>query len=281
MEKELSLADIIKEVILFFIKSRNIIILTTVLGTLGVVMYQKLRPAYYNTTAIAISGIATFERIDSKTDLNQRLAITLINLLQLDVKKKDYIALSKKMNISFEDASSIRSIKAEEVSFKDRDQKTRNTSKFSISLSVYNNKSISLIQDGLDYYFKTNLYIKRYYDQFVSTTSNEIDAIDQEVNSLKTIRASEKSAVDVSSIHVNSKSYGYDVNNQILELISLRSKNITDLALLRPLSFVSPFTESKIAERGLFFLALASASVSFLLGIILAVFRNVYVNSKK
>ena len=185
------------------------------------------------------------------------------------------------MNISFEDASTIRSIKAEELTFKDRDQKTRNTSKFSISLSVYNNKSISLIQDGLDYYFQNNLYIKKYYDQFISTTSNEISAIDQEVNSLNAIRALDKSAIDVSSINVNSKSYGYDANNQILDLISLKSKNVTDLALLRPLSFVSPFTESETAERGIFFSALLSAAISFLLGIIIAVFKNVYVNSNK
>ena len=281
MEKELSLGDIIKEIILFFIKFRNIIILTTALGTLGVVIFQRLQPAFYNTKAIAISGISSFERIDSKTDLNQRLAVTLINLLQLDVNKEDYISLSKKMNISFEDASTIRSIKAEELTFKDRDQKTRNTSKFSISLSVYNNKSISLIQDGLDYYFQNNLYIKKYYDQFISTTSNEISAIDQEVNSLNAIRALDKSAIDVSSINVNSKSYGYDANNQILDLISLKSKNVTDLALLRPLSFVSPFTESETAERGIFFSALLSAAISFLLGIIIAVFKNVYVNSNK
>jgi hypothetical protein len=85
----------------------------------------------------------------------------------------------------------------------------------------------------------------------------------------------------VSSININSRKSAYDVNNQILELISLKSKNITDLALLRPLSFVSPFTTTQMAERGVLFLGSVTALVSFLIGIIIAVFRSVYVNSKE
>lgn len=281
MEKELSLREMINLVILFFINFRRIIIITTFFGTITVVIYQKARPAYYNTTAIAVSGISNFERIDAKSDLNQRVATSLINLLDQDVKKEDFILLSKKMNISLEDASAIKSIKAQEIFYKDQDEKRHHTSKFIIDLSVDKNRAINNIQNGLDYYFRNNLYVKQYYNQFISTTSKEIEAIDQEVNSLRSIRESDKSTIDVSSINVNSRKSAYDVNNQILELISLKSKNITDLSLLRPLSFVSPFSITQMPERGVLVLGSFSALVSFLLGILIAVFRNVYIKSKE
>ena len=278
MEKELSLKEIMNDVILFFINFRNIIVITTILGTLSVVLFQKLRPAYFETRAIATSGISNFER---QENLNQASAINLINLLQMDIKKKDYIILSEKMNISVEEASAIKSITAKDLFKKDADDKEHATSKFSIDLSVKNNKFIPIIQDGLVYYFKTNIYVTNYYDQFVSTTSNEINAIDQEVNSLRTIRESEKSVIDISSINVNPKESKYDVNNQVLELINLKSKNITDLVLLKPLSFVSPFTKTQIPERGVLILGSIAAGISFLLGIIIAVFKNVYIKSKE
>ena len=281
MKEELSLREMINEVILFFINFRKIIVITTIFGTLSVIVFQKIRPAYYNTTAIATSGISSFERIDNEEGLNQRVAISIINLLQLDVHKEDYIILSDKMNISLEEASAIKLIKAKEISRKDEDEKEHSTSKFSIDLSVKNNKSIPSIQHGLVYYFKDNTYITNYYDQFVSTTSNEITEIDQEVSSLRVIRESEKSDVDISSINVSSKKLKYDVNNQILELISLRSKNTTDLALLKPLSFVSPFTKTHAPERGVLILGSIAAGISFLLGIIIAVFKSVYTKSKE
>ena len=89
MKEELSLSEIINEAILFFINFRKTIIIITILGTLSVIVFQKIRPAYYNTTAIATSGISSFERIDNEEGLNQRVAINLINLLQLDVHKEN------------------------------------------------------------------------------------------------------------------------------------------------------------------------------------------------
>ena len=98
---------------------------------------------------------------------------------------------------------------------------------------------------------------------------------------MRFIRESEKSAVDLSSINVNSKKSQYDVNNQILELINLKSKKVTDLNLLKPLSFVSPFTVTQTPERGVLILGTIAAALSFLLAIIIAVFRNVYINSRE
>ena len=281
MEKELSLKEIISGAILFFINSRKIIIAVTVFGTLSAILFQKLRPAYYNTQAIATSGIADFERLESKEVLSQRVAVDIINLLSLDIRKEDYGILAKKMNISLETASAIRSIKAEEIMSDGEEEQRSSTSKFSIELSVSDNSYINSIQDGLVYYFTTNQYIKDYYEQFFLTTSNEINAIDHEVGSLRAIRNSEKSAIDISSINLNSKRDPYDINNQILGLVNLKSKHITDLALLRPLSFVTSFSLTENPERQVLILGGIAAVFSFLLSILIALFNNVYVKSKE
>ena len=282
MEKELSLREIIYEIILFFIYSRRIILLTTIIGTLSIILFQKVRPVYYNTTAIVTSGLYCFERLNDESAfvLDQKVAIDLVNLLNLDVQKEDFHILSKKMKISLEDASTIKSIKAEAITMKDVERKELNTSKFSIDLSVRNNQSISNIQQGIIDYFSNNNYIKGYYDQFISTTINEINEIDNEVTSLRGMRESE-SDVDVSSVHVSSIKSEYDINNQIMELIRLRSKNSTDLVSLKPLAFVAPFTETQSPERGVLVIGSVAAGISFLLGIIISVFRAVYLRSKE
>ena len=279
MERELSLREVIYEIILFFISSRKIIILTTVLGTLFIILFQKVRPAYYNTTAIVTSGLSSFERLNNSTVLDQKVAIDLVNLLQLDVKKDDYLTLSDKMNITIMEASAIMSIKAEEITIKEGDKKSR-TNKFIINLSVKDSRYISNIQVGLTDYFITNMYIKDYYVQFVSTTLNEINEIDKEVKSLRDMRESEKSAIDVSSVNVGSKSV-YDVNNQILKLIRLKSKNSTDLMSLKPLSFVVPFSNTQKPERGVIMIGSLAAGISFFLGVIISIFMNVYIKSKE
>ena len=61
MKEELSLREIINEVILFFINSRILIISVTLIGTLSVIIFQKVRPSYYSTVAIATSGLSVFE----------------------------------------------------------------------------------------------------------------------------------------------------------------------------------------------------------------------------
>jgi len=282
MEKELSLREIIYEIILFFIYSRKIILVTTIIGTLSIILFQKVRPVYYNTTAIVTSGLFCFERLNDESAfvLDQKVAIDLVNLLDLDVQKEDFLILSKKMKISLKDASTIKSIKAEAITMKDAERKELNTSKFIIDLSVRNNQSISNIQQGIIDYFSNNNYIKGYYDQFISTTLNEINQIDNEVTSLRGMRESE-SDIDVSSVHVSSIKSGYDINNQIMELIRLRSKNSTDLVSLKPLAFVAPFTETQRPERGVLLIGSVSAGISFVLGIIISVFRAVYLRSKE
>jgi hypothetical protein len=282
MKEELSLREIINEIILFFINFRILIISVTLIGTLSVIIFQKTRPVYYSSVAIATSGLSAFERIDYTPEvLNQRTAINIINSMQLDLEKKDYYVIGQKLNISEEVASKIKKINAEQIFREDENNKKHNTPKFEIQLSAFDNSIIELIEKGLINYFTTNKYVANYYNQYKITNNQEINSIEDEIKSLKELRKSSGAKIDMSSTSVFSKKGISEVQNQIIELIQIKSLNTTNQELLKPLSFVEPFSISSIPERGILIFGSIAAGFSFLLGIIIAVFKNVYIKLKE
>ena len=282
MKEELSLREIINEVILFFINFRILIISVTLIGTLSVIIFQKVRPSYYSTVAIATSGLSVFERIeDEKERMNQGTAINIINNVQLYLEKEDYYVVAQKLNISQEVASKIKKINAEQIFREDENNKKYNTPKFRIELSVKDNSIIELIEIGLINYFNTNEYVANYYNQYSITNDQEINSIEDEIKSLKDLRKSSDAKIDMSSFNLFSKKGISEVQNQIIELIQMKSLNTTNKALLKPLSFVQGFFVSQVPERGVLMLGSIAAGISFLLGIIIAVFKSVYTNSKE
>ena len=282
MTEELSLGQIINKVILFFIDFRKLIISFTIVGTLMVVLFQKLRPAYFETRAIATSGISAFERIaDDKEFLTQRTAINLINNLQLGIKKSDYVVVSEKLNISKENARLIKSISAEQIFFKDQDGKDHNTPKFEIKLSVKDNSIIKSVEEGLLRYFNNNKYISDFYSQYQATNNQEIEALNDEIKALNLLRSDKESNLDMSSFNLYSNKGITEVQNQIIELMQLKSVNSTNLKLLKPLSFVQGFTVSQVPERSVLILGSLAAFVSFILSVIVAIFVNVKQSFKK
>ena len=276
MKEELSLREIMNDVIIFFINFKTLIIAITLVGTLGVIVFQKIRPAYYNTTSIATSGISAFERFEGvKEVMNQRTAINLVNTLHLDVQKEDFIVLGEKLNISEEKAASIKSISATQIFRKDQDGKDFNTPKFEILLSVKDNEIIKNVEEGLLHYFNSNQYIHSYYDYFKLTNENEIIAIDSEIESLQKFRLEKGFNIDMSSFNLYSKNGLTEVQNQIVELNQLKSIIATNQMLLKPLSLVQGFTISQTPERGVLLLGSLAFVISFIIAIVVAVFVNV------
>ena len=282
MKEELSLREIINEVILFFINFRILIISVTLIGTLSVIIFQKVRPAYYSTVAIATSGLSAFERIDYTPEvLNQRTVINIINNLQLDLKKEDYYVVAQKLGVSQGVASKIKKINAEQIFREDETDNKHNTPKFEIHLSVKDNSIIDSVETGLMKYFNTNKYIANYYYQYSVTNDQEINSIEDEIKSLQDLRKSSGAKIDMSSTSVLSKKGISEVQNQIIELMQMKSLNTTNKELLKPLSFVQEFSVSQVPERGVLILGSLAAGISFLLGIIIAVFKSVYTKSKE
>ena len=276
MKEELSLREVINEVILFFINFKILIVVITLIGFLGAIVFQKVRPAYYSTTAIATSGISEFERIsDTKEVMNQRTAINLINNLQIDVEKEDFSLLAEKLKISEDLAEQLKKIEAIQIYREDQDEKKHNTPKFKILLSVRDNNIIPVIQNGLISYFTDNKYVANFYVKYQLTNHQEIIAIENEVLELKALRISSDSKVDMSTVSILSKKGINEIQNHIVELIQMNTIINTNQELLKPLSFVQEFSQTQIPERAVGLLGIAAAGISFLISILIAIFVNV------
>ena len=276
MKEELSLKELINEVILFFIKFKLLIISITFIGFLSMIIFEKTKPEYFSTIAIATSGVSEFERIyDSMEELNQRTAINLINNLQLDILKEDFIVVSEKLNILEDEASLIKSIIAAQIINADQDGKEHNTPKFSVELTVKDNEIIFRVQKGLIYLFNTNKYISKYHDKFQETNQIEIESIDEEVVELKRLRGLDNSDLDMITMSIYSQNQVNESQNHIIELIQHRTLNLTHQLLLEPLSFVQGFSKTQVPDRASLFLISVAFLISFLIAIVIAIFVNV------
>ena len=142
-------------------------------------------------------------------------------------------------------------------------------------MSVKNNEIIKDVEEGLLHYFNSNQYINSYYDYFKRTNENEIISIDKEIESLQKFRSEKGSNIDMSSFNLYSKNGLTEVQNQIIELNQLKSINMTNQMLLKPLTFVQVFSKSQTPERAVLLLSYIAAIISFLLAVIVAVFVNV------
>ena len=281
MNKELSLEKLFSDIILFFIRNKFLIMSVTIFGIVSVILFQKLKPAYFSTTSIATSGVAAYERFEDDDILNQRTAINMINNLQLDVRKEDYNALSSKLEISEEQSSMIKFIEAEQIFREDQDEKKHNTPKFSINLLVRNNISISIIQDGLLSYFNTNKYISDYKMIFNTTNSQIISSIDKEIDELRALRYKENSTIDLSTNTILSSRNQMDIQNQIVDLTHKKSVIISNENMFLPLTFVDDFTSTTIEEREVVVWGTAIGFLSFIISIIIAIVREVKNNPLK
>ena len=275
MEKELSLEKLFSEIILFFIRNKFLIISITIAGVVSVILFQKLKPAFFKTTALATSGIAAYERFEDDDILNQRTAINMINNLQLDIRKEDYDALSEKLNLTLEESSGIKYIEAEQIFREDKDEKKHNTPKFKIHLNIRDNTLISIIQEGIVNYFNSNDYIKTYQGIYNETNNEIIKSIDDEINELKSLRNTKNTNIDFSTHNILSSRDEMDIQNQIVDLKHKKSIIITNNKMLQPITFVEDFSQTTIEEREVIVWGSAVGFLSFILSIIISIIIEV------
>ena len=283
MNKEVSIERILFDVIIFFDRNKRLIISMTLVAIIGVFLFQKLKPSFYETTAIATSGISEYVGIEISEDddvRNQRMAINLINDLQIDVDKEDYEALTKKMtNLSIELASQIKFIEAEPLLRQDKDEKFHNTADFQINLLVWDANIIEHVQLGLEDYFENNKYIAEYWFEFKKGNEDLKKAIEDEIKDLQSFRdelITKESLTEIS----NSSNYLASNNeqtiaNDIIILEERKRKIERDIKLIKPLSFSKPFTQTTVAEREVLVWGTAIGFVAFILSIIIAIIREV------
>jgi hypothetical protein len=238
-------------------------------GIISVIIYQNIKPSYFETKAICMSGIAEYERIEQLEELSQRTAVDLINQLQINISNKDYSELSSLMNISFEEAQNIKSTVAEQLYQQDMNEKFYALNKFEIRLSVFDNKIINSVQSGLIFYFNNNNFIKDYHIQYKESNESIINDINSEMSLLSKMRSeSAQNSLDLSSVNIISGKDDKTISNQIISLAQLKEEIRTNQLLLKPLVFVSDFAKTKKTERDLLIWSILGGFISLLFGLL-------------
>ena len=275
MTEELNIKEIFSDFIRFI--SRNIKIITSfiALGIILVILFQNLKPSYYDTQAICMSGISEYERLEQLEELSQRTAVDLINYLQINIYNKDYSELSSLLNVSKETAAAIKHIEAEQLYQQDMNEKFYALNKFEISLSVFDNTTIDTIQKGLIFYFNNNNFIKQYHKMYKTSNNRLVDDITQEIIVLSRMRVEgAKNNLDLSSVNIISGKDDKTISNQIISLAQLREEIITNQLLLKPLLFVQDFAKTNKTERDILLWSLIGGFLSFLISLLVCFIKE-------
>ena len=283
MNKEVTLEQIITNFILFIDRNKKLIFSVTLSGVLIVVLFQKLKPAFYATTAIVTSGISEYQDIEFHKDedvRNQRLAINLINDLQIDIDKEDYASLSQKLRISLDEASMIKSIEAEPLLRQDKDEKFHNTSDFIINMQVRDDNIIEIIEGGLEIYFESNEYIDLLWNQFILFNNQMIEDIEKRISHLEDIEnqiidKESISSVDLSTLTFsNISSQDGSINDNIIALRN-QVRDLKTINLIKPITYTKKFTRTTVPERQVLVWGTTFGILSFFLSLILSLILEI------
>jgi|TARA_B110000459_G_scaffold21466_1_gene20665 hypothetical protein len=275
MNEELNLRKTFSDFINFNIRNGKFIMLFVFIGVTLVVLFQKLKPAYYDTQAICMSGISEYERLEQLEELSQRTAVDLVNYLQINISNKDYNELSSLLNVTKDIASKIKFIEAEQLYQQDMNEKFYALNKFEIKLSVFDNTTIDDIQEGLIFYFNNNNFIKEYHKMYLSSNDRLKDDILNEMNVLSRMRIEgAKNNLDLSSVNIISGKDDKTISNQLISLAQLKEEITTNQLLLKPLFFVQDFAKTNKTERDLLLWSFVGGILSFLIGILFSFIKE-------
>ena len=276
MTEELNLSELFSNFVKFISRNSRFLLVFIGAGVISVVGYQKFKIPYYETKAICMSGISEYERQEQIEDLSQRTAIDLINHLQINIENKDYSALVISLGLDLDVVSSLKSIEAEQLYQQDLNEKFYALNKFEIVLLTFNKKNIDQLQKGLIYYFSNNTFIKQYHNSYLASNIEIINDINNEIVMLDNIRVvGAKNSLDVSSVNIVSGKESSVVSNQIILLSQLRENIKTKQALLKPLTFVQNFAKVSQKEDDILILGILGAILSFILGLFVALIKEV------
>jgi len=279
MTEELNLKQLFTDFVNFISRNKKTLLAFIMLGVFSVIIFQNLKPSYYDTQAICMSGIAEYERIEQLEELSQRTAVDLINYLQINISNKDHDQLALLLDISAQTASNIKSVEAEQLYQQDMNEKFYALNKFEVRLSVFDNNIINDIQQGLIYYFNNNNFIKDYHEMYLNSSNSLVSEIKDEMNVLSNMRLEgAKNNLDLSSVNIISGKDENTISNQIISLAQLKEEIKTNQMLLNPLVFVQDFAKTNKTERDLLVWCLLSGFISLLFGMLFAYIRELQKN---
>ena len=275
MNEEINIRQIFSEFVHFNKRNKSLIFVFILIGIVSVILFQNLKPAYYETKAICMSGISEYERLEQLEELSQRTAVDLINYLQINIANKDFGQLSELLSIDKDMTEKIKHIEAEQLYQQDMNEKYYALNKFEISLSVFDNTIIDDVQKGLINYFNNNSFIKQYHKMYIDGNNRLINEIDKEINVLSEMRIQgAKNSLDLSSVNIISGKEDKTISNQIISLVQLKEDATTNISLLKPLFFVQDFAKTNKTERDIMLWSLLGGFISYLFSLIISFIKE-------
>ena len=275
MNEEINIRQIFSEFVHFNKRNKSLIFVFILIGIMSVILFQNLKPAYYETKAICMSGISEYERLEQLEELSQRTAVDLINYLQINIANKDYGQLSELLSIDKDMTEKIKHIEAEQLYQQDMNEKYYALNKFEISLLVFDNTIIDDVQKGLINYFNNNSFIKQYHKMYIDGNNRLINEIDKEINVLSEMRIQgAKNSLDLSSVNIISGKEDKTISNQIISLVQLKEDATTNISLLKPLFFVQDFAKTNKTERDIMLWSLLGGFISYLFSLIISFIKE-------
>ncbi|MDG2139612.1 MAG: hypothetical protein P8J77_05370 [Flavobacteriales bacterium] len=275
MTEELNIRQIFSDFIRFNLRNQKTILLFVFTGIISVILFQNLKPAYYETQAICMSGISEYERIEQLEELCQRAAVDLINYLQINIANKDFSELSTLLGLPKDITEKVKYIEAEQLYQQDMNEKFYALNKFEVRLTVFDNTIIDDVQEGLINYFDQNDFIKDYHRMYINSNNRLIEEINKEIGILSQMRIEgAKNNLDLSSVNIISGKDDKILSNQIISLAQLKEEINTNNLLLKPLFFVQDFAKTNKTERDVFLWSLVGGFISFLLGLLVSFIRE-------
>ena len=241
----MQLLDIFKSTQKFINNQWKFILSLFLLGIFIGYIYDSMKEPYYETNALATSGISFFEGVVDHEDLwvpviDQKVAIDIINSLGDIVSKRENTLIAEKLSLSEEVANDLIFLEAEQLYDIDLENRRQKLSHFQITIRVLNNSSIDAIKDGLYYYFNNNHYALKSFNLFKGQMPEMILQIDNEIAALKTLRNTENHSKESNSISIaNNRSEVFQ--NQIIQLFEYKQSMERNMMLFEPISFLTEF----------------------------------------
>lgn len=253
---ELDLAVFLTGIYRFFYQNFKFILGFLIIGVVFGIIYNVVKKPYFETSVYATSALSYFEteEVDYKSKkivLDQQAIVDLINNVSLLIEDQELEEISQKLNIPFEIAENIRFLEAEELFYVDGDNIQQKRDKFKITLEVYENSSIPIVQKGLRYFIENNSYVKNQYEFYLEQSGELSFKIEKEIQDLKEIRMllGSKSVGDYSEIKFNSENT--QTENQIINLFIKKQQIQKHMKLLKPINFLGNFSVPEKPENRL------------------------------
>ena len=267
MNEEFNLENFFHNVVKFINRNKKFLFIFIIINLILTCSYYAfIRPVQYRSVALCTSQIDKFEQQREF----QRVAVDLINNLQIFIDAKDYQGLADVLSIEYEVAKAFASIQATQLYQLDMNEEYRNVHKFQIELSVFSNAHYEDIEKGILYYFNNNKYLVEISEAYMAAKLSVHNDIVKEIEALQKERGVTKSMGDFINTEFNSQ----DAINEIVFLAQKRESTLRDIKTTKVFSFIQGFNRLNTPQNDIVFWGFISFVISFFMGLLISLIRE-------